>query len=337
MEIAMYTVVAAAIVWLLLSKFALPVVGKKLVLANMNKSLDTAGFIRRSVRLPNEHEAWYLERPCTGDADAPPLVILPGATVSMHLMSFRMVELAHELAQRRVLVIELPHHGLNVSTDFDFKSPADSLEGMADYLHDVRTALALETPFDLLGFSLGGGIATQYAVKYPESLGRLLLLVPYFYEIASEPFKKRMDAGEWQDLHGWETYEEMENFFYKWLGMPPTDAPPALVMRGIHALRGDMYPAGYWSACLDALQTASTSANTFLHDRQQDLAAFHGPTLVICGADDAVCDPQKLQHLGSVFDPDSCAICTVASGHSYGAGGITVFEAAHDEMCNFLR
>jgi pimeloyl-ACP methyl ester carboxylesterase len=72
-------------------------------------------------------------------------------------------------------------------------SPAqDHLEGFDDLvLHhdDLRAALGLERPFDLVGYSLGGWIAAEYAVTYPEKLRSLTLLVPAGLEPPSiDPF-----------------------------------------------------------------------------------------------------------------------------------------------------
>ena len=338
MEIWLCVVLGLTCISLIFIKPLTAAVGKKLVMKAIQGSLNRTGFVRRSVTLSSGATAWYLERQPRAPSDATPILVLPGATVSMDLMGFRLSRLVRGLTDRHIVVVELPHHGRNVSVDLNFSSPTDTMAGMAEYLHEVRAAtMTLATPIDLLGYSLGGGLAAHYAVKYPQHLRRLLLLVPYFYETATDRFVDILDSGNWKEVHGWETYGQMVNFFHQWLGLAPADSPPRVVMRGIHAMRQDQYPSGYWSACLSALQAASPNANTFLDDHKEALAAFGQPTLVVCGSEDAVCDPHKLVRLEALFGRATCTLRTVTCGHSFGPNGTTVFEAAHDELRSFLE
>ena len=60
--------------------------------------------------------------------------------------------------------------------------PVDARRGVADYsddLHSLIETLSLTgTPFHLLGWSLGGGVAMQYAIHHPQQIASLTLVAP---------------------------------------------------------------------------------------------------------------------------------------------------------------
>lgn len=60
--------------------------------------------------------------------------------------------------------------------------PVDASRGVADFsddLHSLIEAMGLAgTPFHLLGWSLGGGVAMQYAIDHPAQVASLTLLAP---------------------------------------------------------------------------------------------------------------------------------------------------------------
>lgn len=207
--------------------------GKFLVRANVNKQNAKAQLTFGEVTLASGTKAWFSERPAEEGSHLPSLVILPGATVSMEFMGAYMSAVLQEMPGRRICIIELPHHGRNLAEDLDFSNPTSSIRGMVAYVEEVRRALGIEDNFDLMGYSLGGGIAAQYASGHPGSVRRLLLLAPYFYETAGDGFRDHMDRRDWRKVHGWESYKEMRHFFFYWLGMDPKSALPGLVLRGL--------------------------------------------------------------------------------------------------------
>ena len=163
-----------------------------------------------------------------------------------------------------------------------------------------------------------------------------MLLAPYFYETTSDAFNAQFDGQQWRSIHAWESFDEMCSFFHQWLGLKPIDSPPQLVMRGIHALRGAVYPAGYWSAFFEAASKANVESKTFLKTHSADLAQFQRPTLVITAALDTVCDPQKLLSLEELFKPQICTLRSVECGHFFGPKGATICELAHPHLQSFL-
>lgn len=110
----------------------------------------------------------YYEIYCTGQ----PLVLLHGGlgTVEMLLGPF----LPPLVASRQLIAVELQAHGHTADIDRPL-----SFEAMADDIGALIQHLGLETA-DVLGYSLGGGVALQTAIRHPEVVRKLVLLsTPY--------------------------------------------------------------------------------------------------------------------------------------------------------------
>ncbi|HEY3021897.1 MAG TPA: alpha/beta hydrolase [Solirubrobacteraceae bacterium] len=101
--------------------------------------------------------------------DGRPLLFLHGAGFTGRWLRF------HEALAEGAEVIAPEHPGFGGTADQEW------LEGFDDLvLHydDVRAAVGLDAPFDLVGYSLGGWIAAAYAVVHPDRLRSLTLVVP---------------------------------------------------------------------------------------------------------------------------------------------------------------
>jgi pimeloyl-ACP methyl ester carboxylesterase len=72
-------------------------------------------------------------------------------------------------ARRHVIVPDLQAHGRTADIDrpIDMRLMADDIAALIDHL-------GLDRP-DLVGYSLGGGVAFHTAVKYPDKVGRLVM------------------------------------------------------------------------------------------------------------------------------------------------------------------
>jgi pimeloyl-ACP methyl ester carboxylesterase len=101
-----------------------------------------------------------------GDGPGRPLVLLPGGLMTIEL-SFAAI-LPELAAGRQVIVTELQAHGRTADIDRDMTMAA--LAGdVAGLLGHLGVAHA-----EVFGFSLGGGVALQLALDYPELVGRLI-------------------------------------------------------------------------------------------------------------------------------------------------------------------
>jgi pimeloyl-ACP methyl ester carboxylesterase len=99
--------------------------------------------------------------------DGPPLVLLHGGLLTIEL---NFGDILPVLATRhRVIAIELQGHGRTTDSDRPL-----SLERMADDVAEVST-LAGADRADVVGFSLGGLVAVEFARRHPDRLRRLVL------------------------------------------------------------------------------------------------------------------------------------------------------------------
>ena len=96
-----------------------------------------------------------------------PLVMLHGGVNPSDMFGAPLAEMAktHE-----VIAVHLRGHGL--STDSD---EAWSYEQMADDVDALLGELAIDR-IDIMGWSLGGGVAYQLAIRHPERVGKLVVI-----------------------------------------------------------------------------------------------------------------------------------------------------------------
>jgi pimeloyl-ACP methyl ester carboxylesterase len=94
-----------------------------------------------------------------------PMILLHGGLMSGEMFG----PLLPSLAERhQVITIDLQGHGRTADIDrpIDIRLMADDIAALIDHL-------GLEKP-DVVGYSLGGGVALLTAMKYPEKVGKLV-------------------------------------------------------------------------------------------------------------------------------------------------------------------
>ncbi len=96
-----------------------------------------------------------------------PLVLLHGGLMSGETFGPVLPALA---ALHQVIAVDLQGHGRTADVDrpFDLQQMADDIAALIDHL-------GLDRP-DLVGYSLGGGVATMTAVRHPDKVRRLVSL-----------------------------------------------------------------------------------------------------------------------------------------------------------------
>ncbi len=101
-----------------------------------------------------------------------PLILLHGGLGSGEM--FGGPVLAALAERHRVIVPDLQGHGRTADIDrpLDLGLMADDIAALIDHLD-------LDRP-DLVGYSLGGGVAFRTAVKYPDKVGKLVVASAYF-------------------------------------------------------------------------------------------------------------------------------------------------------------
>jgi pimeloyl-ACP methyl ester carboxylesterase len=95
-----------------------------------------------------------------------PLILLHGGLGSGEMFGPTLTELAQ---QHQVIAVDLQGHGRTADIDrpIDIRLMADDIAALIDHLK-------LDKP-DIVGYSLGGGVALFTAVKYPDKVRRLVV------------------------------------------------------------------------------------------------------------------------------------------------------------------
>ena len=95
-----------------------------------------------------------------------PLILLPGGFMTVEAMGELVPQLA---ATRRIIGVELQGHGhtADIERELRFELMADDIAALIRYL-------GLEQA-DIFGFSLGGGVGLQTAIRHPELVRKLAL------------------------------------------------------------------------------------------------------------------------------------------------------------------
>ena len=94
-----------------------------------------------------------------------PLILLHGGLGSGEMFGSIIPQFA---ADHRVILVDLQGHGRTADIDrpLDITFMADDVAALIDHL-------GLEKP-DVVGYSLGGGVALQLAIRHPQKVGRLV-------------------------------------------------------------------------------------------------------------------------------------------------------------------
>lgn len=160
--------------------------------------------------------------------------------------------------EHRVLTVDLPGHGRS--------NPCPG-QSIADYCADIKAlvdTLGLQ-PLIMVGHSMGGAIALEYAINHGQDLlalgllstGAKLKVSPYLFEICEE-----------------NNLQKMKTFTAKYCFSP------------IHSLvKVQRWQEDWGFPNIDVIHKDFLACNSF--DRMNDLGSINGiPTLIICGKDD---------------------------------------------------
>ena len=107
-----------------------------------------------------------------GSGSGEPLVLLHGSFMTI---SNNWTEWIGELSKtRKLIAVEMQGHGrtADISRDFSYENLADDVAAMLDYL-EIEQA-------DLLGYSMGGGVAMQVAIRHPEKVRKIVSISAVF-------------------------------------------------------------------------------------------------------------------------------------------------------------
>jgi pimeloyl-ACP methyl ester carboxylesterase len=188
-----------------------------------------------------------------------PLVVLHGAYMTVDAMGSILPGLAES---RRVIVPEMQGHGRTADIDRSI-----TYEGMADDVAALIRHLGLDRP-DAFGYSMGGGVALQLAIRHPGSVRRLVVASASYTSEGMQPELHEMIPSITPEMFAGSPMEAS----YQDLAPNPEDFP-TLVEK---LKRLDMTPFAWPS---------------------EDVRAIEAPTMIVVGDSDAV----RLEHAVEMF------------------------------------
>jgi pimeloyl-ACP methyl ester carboxylesterase len=124
--------------------------------------METAGYA------PVNGLGMYFEIHGKGD----PVVLLHGSFMTI---TNNWTEMIAQLSKgRQVIAVEMQGHGrtADIDREFTYENLAGDIAALLDYLN-IKQA-------DLLGYSMGGGVALQVAIRYPEKVRKVVSMSASF-------------------------------------------------------------------------------------------------------------------------------------------------------------
>src|SRR5687768_11273056 len=109
-----------------------------------------------------------------GSGSGEPLVLLHGSFMTIS-SSFNWTGWIGELSKtRKVIAVEMQGHGRtrDINRDFSYESLADDIAALLDHLKIKQT--------DLVGYSMGGGVAMQVAIRHPQKVRKVVSISAVF-------------------------------------------------------------------------------------------------------------------------------------------------------------
>ena len=179
-----------------------------------------------------------------------PLVVLHGGVAASEAFGPNLPALA---ASRQVIAMHLQGHGRTADVDrpLRFETLADDVAALAAHLGLRR--------IDVLGYSLGGGVAQQLAIRHPELVDRLV--------VASQVFKRS----------GW--YPEVIDAFEAMSAHAPQVAANIA-----QSPMGKLYPGVNWESLLRKIGELESRD----YDWSADVAKIRARTLLVFADADAM-------------------------------------------------
>jgi pimeloyl-ACP methyl ester carboxylesterase len=182
-----------------------------------------------------------------GHGSGEPLVLLHGGVVGILMFGPTLPALA---SSRQVIAVELQGHARTADSDrpLSFEAMAEDIAGLLAHLEVAQA--------DVLGLSLGGGVALQLAIRHPEVVRRLI--------IVSAPAKHA----------GW--FPEVRDDFAR---MDAASAEPMA-----QSPLAGMYPDVDWGRLFTKLGALLRQD----YDWSEQVAAFRMPVLLVSADADAI-------------------------------------------------
>jgi pimeloyl-ACP methyl ester carboxylesterase len=194
---------------------------------------------------------------------------------------------------RRFFDLHLPnllvYDGQALHRHIDSGAPV-SVGYLVERLHEYLESYAQAPPYHLVAASLGGKIAVEYAIRYPERVGRIVLLCPSgMGDVERLPVVEGVRRNEPRTL--------IDSVFYD----------PRRADAGLLAYYTRQFASRKWQKGL--LRTVKGTMDHCVRDLLPQLTQ---PTLLVAGKDDRIVDPRhaaeaaRLMKQGHFFSIPQC-------------------------------
>jgi pimeloyl-ACP methyl ester carboxylesterase len=237
-----------------------------------------------------------------GNADAQALVCLHGFTSHAHSWDTFAGAMRE---QYHVLALDQRGHGeTEWASDYHADRRVEDLEEFVD-------ALKLEK-FVLLGLSMGGRVAFQYASRHPEKLDRLVI-VDIAPETSSSGAQRIADGLRNRDI--FKDPEEAFEAARRANPRPPDDALRARTQHGLKQLEDGTWTFRYDVALRNASGARVMPTREEVQATWDSLKNITCPTLLVRGSDSDILSPELAQRMLQSI-PNARLVEVPNSGHS---------------------
>ena len=166
----------------------------------------------------------------------------------------------------------LAYEGVALHRKIAAKEPI-TVEYLVQQLYTYLDQFVQTPPYHLVSSSLGGKVAVEFAAKYPEMVGRVILLCP---SGMGDKEQLPIIAG----LKSRDAYAMVKSVFHK----------PRLVDPQMQRYYEAKFASRLWQKGF--LRTVNGTLDHTVRERMKDVKA---PTLLVTGSDDKVCDPKTAE------------------------------------------
>ncbi len=223
-----------------------------------------------------------------GNAAGPPLVFINSLGTDLRIWDAVLPQFATDY---RIIRHDKRGHGLS-----DCPAPPFTIQQHADDLAGLLDALQVEQAI-LVGISVGGMIALDFAARFPARVSRLVLCDTAPKIGTPEMWNERIDT-----LRANGMAHLGEVILSRWFA-PRFAAEQPAAYRGYYHMLTRTPVAGYMGACA-AIRDA---------DLWPYVAQIQMPTLVLCGAEDLATTPETAAQMATALPNAACQLIADAA------------------------